>query len=424
MHSLTVLPNKLKLIIYPMPHIHSVSSGVFVKTGSRYEPAKLAGISHFSEHMFFKGTRKRPTPLAVSTAIEGMGGYLNAATSQDYTFFYNRLPSRHFARGLEFLADSLHHSLFDRAAIERERGVILEELNMYLDTPIRYIDDLIMQTLWPAAALGRDVIGEPETVKKIKRADFINYLKLHYQPSNQVVVVAGQINKAKIINLVKKYFQQKNSVLPRAPELITERQTSPRVKIQFKKTDQIHLALAVPSLPRNHPAEAASSLLDTILGTGMSSRLFQNIREKLGLCYAIGTNIERFEETGLFTVTAGLNSDKIKEAIVAILSELKQLTVKPVARAEMQNAKEYLRGSLALQLDNSDNMAIWYGSQALFYPTIKTPEQRMAELQRVSAGDIIKLARALFQSQRLNLALIGPFKAKDEARFLKLLKIR
>lgn len=421
MYKLTTLPNKLKVISYNMPEAHGVTTGIFVATGSRFETDRLAGISHFIEHMLFKGTPQRPTPADISRAIEGIGGYTNAATSQDYTFFYNRVPSRHSSTAMEVLSDMLNNSLFNQDAIQRERGVILEELNMYLDTPIRYIYDLIMHTLWPSSSLGRDVIGTRQSIKSLKRPDFISYLHSHYQPSNMVIAAAGKINHNQLVAQAKQYFGHHKPKARPEFKAAPVSQARSQVRIYNKSTDQIHLALALPSLPRGHRSEATLAVLDAILGSGMSSRLFLNIREQQGLCYSINTFTEKFADAGIFGMTAGLNSARIDAAITAIISELKLISTEPVSSSELKKTKEYMRGSFSLQMDNTDNMAIWHGSQALFYPSIKTPQQKIKELLKVSQNDILKLAKQLFNSKRLNLALIGPFQAKDKARFSKLL---
>ncbi len=421
MYKLTTLKNKLKIITYHMPSAHGVTTGIFVNVGSRYETDKLAGISHFIEHMLFKGTINRPTPADISRSIEGVGGYLNAATSQDYTFYYNRIPYKYAATALEVLADMFNNSLFDSQAIKRESGVILEELNMYLDTPTRYIYDLIMQTVWPHSALGRDVIGTRRSIKSLRRPDFLKYLSQAYQPQNLVVVAAGRIKQQEVVTAVKKYFGKLKNKKPFKLKIDTKEQTAPRVNIYHKKTDQVHLCLAVPALSHNHPSDAVLTLLDTILGTGMSSRLFLNIREKHGLCYSISSFNEKFAETGLFGITAGLSLDKIDLAIKAIVFELERLTKIPVSATELDQAKKYLTGSISLRSDDTDNMAMWYGSQGLFSKKIKTPEQKIKELLAVTENDIMKLAQYLFNKNKLNLAIIGPFKKEDKTRFLKLI---
>ncbi|OGG86796.1 hypothetical protein A2V95_01475 [Candidatus Kuenenbacteria bacterium RBG_16_41_7] len=421
MYKLSALKNKLRIITYPMPHSHGVTSGIFVNVGSRFETDKQAGISHFAEHMFYKGTKKRPTPADISRAIEAVGGYTNAATSQDYTFFYNRVPARHVHFALDFLADIINHSLFDQAAIKREKSVILEELNMYLDTPTRYIYDLIMKTVWPDNSLGRDIIGRRASLAAVTRASFMPYLRNTYQPQNMVLAVAGQVSHAEVVQDAKKYFaRNKNGRLLKFKKVITG-QTKARVLIHSKTTDQAHLCLAVPALPRGHQLENPLALLETILGGGMSSRLFLNIREKRGLCYYINSFSEKFADTGIFGISAGLNTGKIQEAIKAILAELDLISRVKVSQAELNKAKEYLSGNIRLQLDSTENMAIYYGSQALFYQRIKTPEQRIKELLQVKENDIMALARKLFQKNRFNLAVIGPFKQSADKKFLKLL---
>jgi predicted Zn-dependent peptidase len=404
-----------------MNHVHGITTGIFVSTGSRYETNRIAGISHFIEHIVFKGTEKRPSSADISAAIEGVGGYLNAATSQDYTFFYNRVPHKHSAVALDVLSDMLSNALLDEEAIRREKGVILEELNMYLDTPVRHIYDLVMTAAWPNSTLGRDIIGTPASIKSVQKKDFLSYMAKTYSPENMVVCAAGNLSHAKIVKLVKKYFDQNKNSKKATFKKVTTVQKSPQVLIHPKPTDQVHLALAVPSLPRGHKQENVLSLIDTILGTGMNSRLFLNIREKRGLCYSISSFTERFADTGLFGITAGLNTSKIELALKAITAELESLSKLEVSDKELNEAKEYLRGSLNLQLDSTDNMAIWYGSQALFYKNIKTPEQRINSLLKVTKNDIIKLSKSLFQRNKLNLAIIGPFKESQKNRFLKLL---
>jgi len=422
MYKLTTLKNKLKVITYNIPNAHGVTTGIFVNVGSRYETDKIAGVSHFIEHMLFKGTQTRPTPADISRVIERIGGYLNAATSQDYTFYYNRVPCKHAAVALEVLADMFNNSLFDAGAIKRESGVILEELNMYLDTPTRYLYDLIMQTIWPGSALGRDVIGTRQSIKGLRQQDFLKYLANTYQPQNLVVVATGKVNHSQTVKAATKYFGNLKNKTTLKFKFNNSQQTQPRVNIYNKKTDQVHLCLAVPALPRNHKDEAILTLLDTILGTGMSSRLFLNIREKRGLCYSINSFNEKFHETGLFGITAGLSLNKIDLAIRAIVFELEQLTQTPVSSTELAEAKEYLRGSISLRSDNTDNMTMWYGAQGLFAKNIKTPEQKIKELLDITENDIMKLAQQLFNRNRLNLAIIGPFSSKDKSRFLKLIK--
>ncbi len=421
MYQITILKNKLKVITCNMPQAHGVTAGIFVKVGSRFEKDKLAGISHFAEHMFFKGTQQRPTPADISRAIEGLGGYTNAATSQDYTFYYNRLPVQHSAEALEILADMINNSLFDEQAIQREKGVILEELNMYLDTPTRYIYDLIMQTVWPQHSLGRDIIGYRRTIKSFQRKDFLQYLAKTYQPQNMVVSVAGKIKHKQVVEQVKTYFGRQKNKKILSYQSVKDEQSQPRIKFLNKQTDQAHLCLAVPALPRNHNQEVVLLVLDAILGTGMSSRLFLNIREKRGLCYSIHSFSEKFAETGLFGITAGLNLKQVTAALEAILDELKSLRLQPVTPAELRRAKEYLRGSLSLHMDETDYMAMWYGTQGMFYQPIKSVDDKIKQLLKVNADDIIKLAQQLFIPQRLNLALIGNFQPSVKAKLRHLI---
>ncbi len=423
MYQLTVLDNKLKVITHRLPYLHGVTAAVFVGTGSRYESNKMAGISHFVEHMLFKGTSKRPTPADISRAIEGMGGYTNAATSQDYTFFYNRVPAKNSQAALEVLADMLINSLFDEQAIEREKGVILEELNMYLDSPTKHIYDLIMQAAFPGNSLGRDIIGTPKTIRSFRRRDFMDYLNQTYQPRNMVISLSGRVSHQQIVKQVRQLFGSlRNSLSRLRYQPVSSRQTKPHLNILTKKTDQAHLALAVPSLPRGHKDEAILSVLEAILGMGMSSRLFLEVREKKGLCYYIHTFNEKFADTGLLGIAAGLNLSKLNEAVAAILNELKKIKQQPVTAAELDRAKEYLRGNLSLQLDNTDQMAIWYGSQALFNKHVVSLEEKIKRLLAVKQNDRMKLARKIFVKQAVNLAVIGPLQQTRHTQLLKIIK--
>lgn len=419
MYRLTTLKNGIKVITHNMPAAHGVTTSIFYGTGSRYEKEKVAGVSHFLEHMFFKGTKKRPEPSDIARSIEGVGGYLNASTGQDHTIYYNRVPKEHSDRALEVLADMMNNSLFDAAALERERGVILEELNMYLDTPIKYIYDLMMNLVFEGNALGRDIIGTRESLKNMERPDLLDYIKSYYQPQKTVVSIAGRVDHQKTVKMIEKYFGQMNKAPQPQYKKVAGEHRGPRILMHNKKTDQAHLSLSVRTLPYNHKDTPALTLLDTVLGGGMSSRLFLNIREKLGLCYYINSSTEQFSDAGVFAVNAGLNTDKIELAIKMIWQELKKMAEAKVTKSELAEAKEYLSGSTRLEIDNTDMLALWYGTQGLFAKKIKTPEEKIKELSRVSENDIMKLAQRLFRPERLNLVLIGPFEARDKNRFLK-----
>jgi len=422
MYKLSVLKNGIKVITHNMPAAHGVTTSIFYGTGSRYEKEKVAGVSHFLEHMFFKGTKKRPRPEDIARSIEGVGGNLNAFTNQAHTVYYNRVPKEHSDRALEVLADMMNNSLFDEQALDRELGVILEELNMYLDTPIRYIYDLMMNLVFEGNTLGRDIIGTRESLKNMRRKDLVEYIKNYYQPQKTVVSIAGRVDHRKTVKMIEKYFGAiPKAAQPQYKKVVGERK-GPRILIHNKKTDQVHLSMAVRALPYNHKELPVLILLNTILGTGMSSRLFLNIREKLGLCYYIDSNTEQFSDVGIFTVNAGLNTDKIELAIKMIWEELRNMAEAKVAKTELAEAKEYLSGSTRLEIDNTDMLSLWYGTQGLFAKKIKTPEDKIRELSRVSENDIMKLAGKLFSKERLNLALIGPFGERQKNNFLKILK--
>lgn len=422
MHKVTVLPNKVKVVTYEMPHVHGVSVGFFVGTGSRFEDRNNAGAAHFLEHMFFKGTKNRPNQMEIAKSIEGIGGYLNAYTSQDNTCYYNCVPSNYAEVSFEIIADMLNNSLLDQEAIEREKGVITEELNMYLDTPGQYIYDLIMEAIWGDQPLGRPIIGNKKSIAGFSREILLDFINTQYRRANSSLCVAGRIKHERTVALAKKYFQRWPAEGKQKFSRAATVRNGQSVLIHYKKTDQAHLCLAVPGLPYNHQDEIALVLLDAIMGSGMSSRLFLKIREEKGLCYNIHSFTENFVDGGLFGVAAGLNKEKIELAIEAVKEEMMLFTKEKVNEEEIIKAKEYISGNLRLQSDSSDNMIKWYGNMSLFYPHLETPEQKIKKLWQVKENDIMKIAKKILRKEKMRLVMIGPFEKKEIKKFAKLLK--
>ena len=415
------LPNGLRLILAPLESVMSATAIVMCGAGSRYETKDTNGISHFLEHMYFKGTVKRPTASDISHTLDAIGADYNAFTGKEETAYHIKAASGHLPLVIDMLADMLWNSKFDEGEIEKERGVIIEELNMYEDTPMRKVGELYENLLWGDQPLGWDIGGKKDVIKKIKREDFIDYLSARYAPNNLVVTVAGNFKKAEVIKLVEKNFgsQKKRPAGSYLP--VIEDQNKPALLVQYKKTDQAHLVLGFRGLKMSHPDRYAAAILGVILGGGMSSRLFVNVREKRGLCYYIRADHESYLDTGTLAAAAGVDLKRIDEAIKVILAEFVEITKKAVDLKELKKAKEYIKGKLILSWEDSRTVALTYGSDELLEGRIRGIDEYLKKIDEVTAEDILRLAEFLVDPKLLNLAVIGPF--KDSSRFAKILKV-
>jgi len=417
----TILKNGLRIITVPQKGTRAVTVLVLVGTGSKYETKEISGISHFLEHLFFKGTKKRPNPLAVITPLDKIGGIYNAFTSEEYTGYFAKVEASQMELALDWVSDIYLNSLLPKKEIEKERGVIIEEINMYLDTPVIYIGELWKTLLYGDQPAGWDVAGTKQSVAKMSREQILNYMKTQYVAKNTIICIAGKIVPSQVINKVKKYFSKikKTPVEEKFP--VKEKQTKPQSLIYFKKTDQTHLALGVKAFNLFHPQRYALELLETILGGMMSSRLFVEIREKLGIAYYVKTNVEINPDTGYLVTQAGIDNDKIEKAISTILKEYKKMSQKKISEEELKKAKDNIKGKMALLLESSDARASFYAGQELLENRILTPEEVFKKIDQISQDDILKVAKDIFQPKKLNLALIGPF--KEEIKFKKLLTL-
>lgn len=415
------LDNGLRLIMVPMDSVKSVTTMILVGVGSRYERKDISGVSHFLEHMAFKGTKKRPTAIAISSLIDGIGGEFNAFTSKEITGFYIKSASVHLTLTLDVLSDILLHSKFEEEEIDKERGVILEEINLYEDTPMRKIGDIYEELLYGDTPLGRDTAGDKEVIKQIKRSDFLSYLKSYYSPGNMTVVVAGSFKQDEVIASVKKFFGGIKSFKISSYVKIKEKQAKPESLIKFKKTEQAHLCLGVRTFSYSHPDRYILAILATILGGGMSSRLFHEVREKRGLAYYVRTSSDHFLDAGSLVTQAGVDLRRIEEAVKVILAQYYKMTKRISQKKEIQKAKEYLKGHLILELEDSRGVASLFGSQEILEKKIKTPEEIIRKIDGVTADNIQNVAKDIFLDQKLNLAIIGPF--EDGKKFQKILKL-
>lgn len=419
----TVLRNGLRLLTIPMAFLESATVMVMVGAGSRYEKAKNNGISHFLEHMAFKGTKKRPSAIEIATLIDGIGGEFNAFTSKEITGYFVKASKDHIELCLDVLSDMLQNSKLDAKEIEKERGVILEEINLYEDTPSRKIGDVYENLLYGDTPMGWDIAGRKEVIKAITRDDFISYMKSLYSSHNITVVVAGGIDVKETEELVNKYFAK----MPRFDTVrhisLVENQVKPDLYIKHKATEQVHIAIGFRTVPVNSSKKYALSVLSSILGGGMSSRLFSEVREKRGLAYYVRTGSENYQDCGNLVSTAGLDPKRVDEGIQVIVEQYSKFGSGKarITKDELAKAKEYLKGHLVLELEDSRFVAAFFAQAELLEDKIETPEDLLKAIDKVTLEEVEDVARQYFVQKGLNLAIIGNF--SDRQRFAKLLKL-
>ncbi len=424
--SLITFKNKLRLITIPLAGTQAATVLVMVGTGSRYENKFDNGVSHFLEHMFFKGTRKRPSTLAISSQLDAVGASFNAFTSKEYTGYWIKISADKIELAFDMVSDMLLNSLFKAKEIERERGVILEELNMYKDNPLYYLEDLFEACLYGNNPAGWDVIGTEKTIKSITRQMILNYYQTQYGAQNTFVCVAGGVNKKSVQQLTQKYLQKFKPTNPRPKYIVGQKQTKPQLKIQFKKTDQAHLALGVRAYQLGHKFEFSLRVLAALLGGSMSSRLFINLREKQGLAYYVRTAAEFYTDSGYLLTRAGVGVNSLEKAIKIILTEYKKLSKNLVGRKELKRVKDLICGRTILHFEASDNLAQWYGQQAVRRSEIGQPlldvNQYLDKIRSVTASQIRRTAQEIFTNRNLNLAIIGPYKGEDKEKIGRLVR--
>jgi predicted Zn-dependent peptidase len=417
------LKNGLRVIVSSIPSLESATLTVWVKTGSRNEEEKLSGISHFLEHMVFKGSSKRPTAREISSAVDSIGGEFNAGTSKEWTNFYIKARASEIDQSFDVLSDMVLRPLLKEEEIERERGVILEEKAMYEDTPMMKIWDVFENLIFAGTKLGDDIIGKVETIKKIKRNDFLSYRNEYYFSDNIILTISGGVDSRKILELAEKCFgelmNKQAKPIPHDEQLKADK---PRCKVIYKKNEQAHLVLGFLGFPRGDETRFVEKVLSTILGGGMSSRLFIEVRERRGLAYSVRTDSDHFIDTGFMGTYAGVKLEKIEEAIDVVLEQHYGISNRKflVSKEELEKAKGYLKGHLALSLEDTNNINSFVGERELFLNKIETPEQVYENIDKVSLEDVYSLASKMFKPERLNLAIIGPY--EDEERFERLLR--
>ncbi len=420
-HKKTTLPNGLRILTVPMKNTETVTVVVMVGVGSRYETGKEAGLSHFIEHMMFKGTKKRPTTLDISETLDSIGGEFNAYTSVDKTMYYAKVDAKHIGTALDVVSDIYLNSKIEEEEIEREKGTILQELNMYEDTPTIDVEVVLGNLLYKNNPLGRNIIGFKKTIASFKRENFVDYIDRFYVANDTVVCIAGNFDEKKVLNLAKQYFSgMKKGVKPKY-EKVVEVQKKPELKIKNKKTDQTHFIISSRAYNQNHKDRFALSLLSVILGGNMSSRLFIEVRERRGLAYYVRTSIGSFEDCGYLETQTGVNHDKLELAIQTILSEYKKIAIEKVSKKELQNAKDYIKGKSVMGFESSDEVAMFFVDQEIRKKKIMTLQEIFKKIDKVNEGDILRVAKDVFRNKKLNLAIIGPH--KDNKKISKILKI-
>jgi predicted Zn-dependent peptidase len=415
MFKLSRLDNGLTVATAAMPHMASVSLGLWVAVGGRYEPAEVSGACHFIEHMLFKGTRRR-SARQISQDVEGIGGYLNAFTSEESTCFYSRARHDRLADLLEVLVDMFLNSRFAPAEVAKERAVIKEEIAMYLDQPQQHVHELLHELLWPGQPLGRALTGTPRTLDSLGRRELIAFQQANYVTGRVLIAAAGRVRHEQLLASVRRVAGR----FPRGhvPSFkpADAAQSGPRLRLFTKETEQTQLALALRTCSRHDPRRYALRLLNTILGENMSSRLFQVVREDRGLAYSIYSALNYFDDVGTLVISAGLDTDNLPGTLKLILRELRRLVESPVSAAEFRRARDYVIGQFDLSLESTENQMMWLGEQWAGYRKLTPPAEVKRRLAEATPADVRAVARDFFQSDRLNLALVSPLKREAPLR--------
>lgn len=409
MYQLTELPDGLRVATAPMPHMASVSLGIWVGVGGRYESARLNGIAHFIEHMLFKGTKRR-SARQISEAVEGIGGYLNAFTSEEHTCFYARAHHSRVGQLFDVLTDMFLHSRFDPAEIDKEREVIKEEYTMYRDQPVQHVQELLNEATWPNQALGRPLTGTPRTIDSFQREDFLKHLATHYVSGSTLVAAAGHIEHADLVKLVTKERAAFRTGVRPAFEPAVPGKAAPVVRLHTRKTEQTQLALGIRTCSRHDQRRFPLRLLNALLGESMSSRLFQTVREDRGLVYSIYSATSFWQDVGDIVISAGLDADKLNETLRLIVGELHTLRERPPGRAEFNRARDYVIGQIDLALESTENRMMALGEQVLGYGKAMAPEASKRRLAAVTPTEVRAAARDFFRPDRSTLALVSPRK--------------
>lgn len=413
-HKKRQLPNGLNIFTLHVPDSQSVLFTILVKVGSRYENPKISGISHFLEHVFFKGSQNYPEPTSISTLVDSIGGDFNAFTSKEATEYFIKAESKHFATIFDVLSDMVLNPLFKEEEIEKEKGVIIEEINLYQDNPGVQVETELEKEMWPSSQLGCEILGTKETVRNMTRKQIFDYKEKFYVPENILLGISGNFDERILAKKLKETWGRLPKKAAPALKKLTDGQTKPALRIDNKKTQQAHMAIGFKSYPHDHKNNIPAYLLANILGGNMSSRLFVNIREQKGLAYYVNASNSTYFHTGNFTIHAGLQIEKAKEAMIEILAEIRKVKSDLITEQELRRAKDFVRGKIALALEDNHKKLDWVMERFAYTKKEKTLDEFYDILEKTTAKDLNKIANEIFQNKRMNLALIGPFKNKKE----------
>jgi len=411
-HTKKILKNGTRIILAPNQETQTVTVQILVEAGSKYENIKNNGISHFLEHMIFKGTKKRPNAQIIAEELDGVGGEFNAFTDKEQTGYWIKVPKKHFEMGLDVVSDIYLNSTFKSEEIKKEKGVILQEMAMYKDMPMRYIWDIFENLFYGNQPAGWDIIGTVENIKNFKRKDFLNYLRTFYIPQSTVIIVAGNFDQKKALKQIEENFGKIGKKEKKEKLKVTHNQRKPQLRILAKKTDQTHLLIGFKSVNIFSEKRYAVNLLAVILGGGMSSRLFEEIREKRGLSYYVNAGSDQTTDSGYFFTSAGVKHENLEKTIKVILKELKKVKENKIPDKEIKKAKEYIKGKTMMALESSSAEASFLGNQELFKKEVLEPQEIFDKIDQITAKEIQAVAKEIFIKEQLNLAVIGPHEKK------------
>lgn len=418
----TTLDNGLRVVTHEMKDRDSVAIGLIVGTGGRYEDDRIKGAAHFLEHILFKGSKKYSCE-AIKERIEGVGGALNAFTSEEQTCYYAKIPAKHVPGTFDVLSDMVFDPIISAEDTKKESTVIIEEIKMYHDLPQYYVVELLDGLLWPGHPLGKHLAGSPETVAGMSHDDLRQFHQEFYSPKNVVIAAAGNVMHNTLVRMVEKRLSKNSSRSARKFLPADNSQNKPRVNFHRKDVEQMHLALGMLGLPEGHKDRYVLSVMNVILGGNMSSRLFNEIREKRGLAYSIGSSAKSFKDTGMYTVRAGVDNNKLVEAIEVILEQLRLMRQKDVTQGEFTRAKDFALGQLLLSMEDTMDNMLWIGEETICYDKIRTMQDVVKQVKKVTIADVRRLASVIFDESRYNLAIIGPLQDAHESQLKKVLKI-
>ena len=409
MYKLITLDNLFRVATESMAHMESVALGVWIRAGGRYENQKNSGISHLLEHLLFKGTEKRDM-ITIKQEIEGRGGSFNGFTSEDHTCYLVKILAKDAELGVDILSDMVQHPRLAPEEIEKEKNVIIEEINMYRDMPHHYVHEILAEMMWQDQPLGMPLAGTVESVRAITKDAIQSYKRGHYSSANMILAGAGLVNETELAGLSKKYFKDSSPADVAPFEAARISQSAPLVRIKSKETEQTHIALGLHTIDRFHPDRYALTLLNIILGANMSSRLFHIIRDEMALCYEISSSVRRYEDCGALVISIGVDHKKLVKTLETVLKELKRLTTEPVTADELKRAKEYYRGQLLFALEDTMSHMLWMGEKIIMGEKDFSPKSILKNVEAVNAQEIMRVAAGLFRNDNLNLAVISPTK--------------